>query len=79
MEQALHGLRVLDLGEYISAPYCARMLAASGAEVIKVERPGEGDCARRMGPFPDDCPHPEKSGTFLYLNAGKKSRFITYR
>lgn len=64
---------VLDLSHYIAGPYCTRLLAALGAEVIKVERPGEGDGARRLGPFPNDLPHPEKSGLFLYLNTNKKS------
>jgi crotonobetainyl-CoA:carnitine CoA-transferase CaiB-like acyl-CoA transferase len=41
-----------------------------GAEVIKVEPP-EGDEARRLGPFPNHTPHPEKSGLFLWLNANK--------
>lgn len=66
----LPGVRVLDLGQRISAPYCAEILARLGAEVIKVEPP-EGDAARQMGPFPDDVPHPEKSGLFLALNANK--------
>lgn len=66
----LPGVRVLDLGQGISAPYCAKVLAHMGAEVIKVEPP-EGDAARRMGPFPGDIPHPEKSGLFLALNANK--------
>jgi len=61
---------VLDMGQGISAPYCAKILAHMGAEVIKVEPP-EGDEARRMGPFPGDHPHPEKSGLFLALNANK--------
>jgi len=70
---ALDGLKVLDLGDYVSGPYCTKMLASFGAEVIKVEKPGEGDSSRRMGPFPGDEAHPEKSGAFLYLNTGKKS------
>ena len=66
----LPGVRVLDVGQGISGPYCAKILAQMGAEVIKVEPP-EGDLARRMGPFPGDSPHPEKSGVFLALNANK--------
>ena len=66
----LPGVRVLDVGQGISGPYCAKILAQMGAEVIKVEPP-EGDAARRMGPFPGDDPHPEKSGLFLALNANK--------
>ncbi len=42
------------------------------AEVIKIERPGAGDEARRRGPFMGDIPYPERSGLFLYLNTNKK-------
>ena len=69
---ALRDIRVLDLGCYISAPYCAHLLASYGAEVVKVEEPVEGDPARRAGPFPKDQPHLEKSGLFLHLNRNKK-------
>jgi len=79
VEQVLNNIRVLDLSEYISGSYCAKMLAAFGAEVIKVEKPGEGDGARRIGPFPNDRPDPERSGTFLYLNTGKKSITLDFR
>ena len=69
----LYGLKVLDLTHYVAGPYATRLMAAQSAEVIKVERPATGDGARRIGPFPDDVPHPEKSALFLYLNTGKKS------
>jgi len=72
VEQALSDVRIIDLTWYISGPYCAKLLADYGAEVIKVEKAGEGDPARRMGPFFKDDPHPEKSGLFLYLNTNKK-------
>lgn len=62
----------MDLGSGISGPWCAKILADYGAEVIKVEHPGSGDDARRIGPFAGDDPHPEKSLTFLYLNTNKK-------
>ncbi|MFC1824290.1 CaiB/BaiF CoA transferase family protein [Thermodesulfobacteriota bacterium] len=71
-EQALSDLRVLDLTWYIAGPYCTKLLADYGAEVIKVERPGTGDPARRMGPFLEDEPDHEKSGLFLHLNTNKK-------
>ncbi|MBT4074813.1 MAG: CoA transferase, partial [Chloroflexi bacterium] len=45
---------------------------AFGAEVIKVEPPGEGDVARKVGPFPDESEDPEASALYLYLNTGKK-------
>ena len=69
-EGLLPGVRVLDVGQGISGPYCAKILAQMGAEVIKVES-SAGDPARRMGPFPGDIPHSEKSGLFLALNANK--------
>ena len=41
--QVLDGVRVLDLGSFITAPYAALLLAEMGADVVKVERPGAGD------------------------------------
>jgi len=72
VEQALSGVRVLDVTHYIAGPYCTKLLADYGADVVKVERPGIGDGARRIGPFYEDDPHPEKSGLFLYLNTNKR-------
>ena len=69
---ALAGLKVLECGEFISAPYCGKLMADLGADVIKVEKPSAGDKAREYGPFPQDIPHPEKSGLFLYLNTNKR-------
>ncbi len=69
----LQGLRVLEIGEMVAAPYCAKLLGDLGAEVIKVERPVEGDRSRLRGPFPDDTPHAERSALFLYLNTSKRS------
>jgi CoA:oxalate CoA-transferase len=69
----LGDVHVLDLSENIAGPFCTKLLAGLGAEVIKVERPGFGDVSRRAGPFPGDAPQPEQSALFLYLNTGKKS------
>jgi crotonobetainyl-CoA:carnitine CoA-transferase CaiB-like acyl-CoA transferase len=66
-------LVVLDLSENISGPYCTKLFADYGAEVIKVEKPPLGDPSRCAGPFPNDQPDIEKSGLFLFLNTGKKS------
>ena len=68
----LSGLKVLELGEFVSAPYCAKLLADLGAEVIKVEAPEGGDPARQRGPFPQGIPHHERSGLFLYMNTNKR-------
>jgi CoA:oxalate CoA-transferase len=64
---------VLDLSEDIAGPFCSKLLAGLGAEIIKVERPGSGDVSRRAGPSLGATPHPEESALFLYLNPGKKS------
>lgn len=73
MKRALSHIRVLDLTHHIAGPYCTKLLGDYGADVIKVERPGVGDPARSVGPFPNDTPDPEKSGTFLFLNTNKRS------
>lgn len=67
----LSNLRVLQVGEFITAPYCAKLLGGLGAEVIEIEDPSGGDQARKNGPFLNDKPHPEKSGLFLCLNLNK--------
>jgi len=74
MSQAtlLQGVSVVELGDFFSAAYCAKILADLGADVIKIE-PRDGDSARRHGPFPDDVPHHERSGLFAYLNTNKRS------
>ena len=53
MKRALEGIRVLDLGSYIAAPYCCMLLADHGAEVIRVEPPN-GKVDREVGPFSPD-------------------------
>ena len=72
-EQALAGLKVIELGDLVSAPYCCKLMADLGAEVIKIEKPGAGDIARSMKPFAGDIPGTERSGLFLYLNTNKLS------
>ena len=71
MDQAISA-RIIDLTHYIAGPYCTKLLADYGGDVVKIEKPGEGDGARRMGPFYHDDPHPEKSGLFLNLNTNKR-------
>jgi crotonobetainyl-CoA:carnitine CoA-transferase CaiB-like acyl-CoA transferase len=65
----LDGVRVLDLTSSLAGPYCTQLLAALGADVVKVERPGAGDEARDWGPpF-----HEGSSVMFFAANAGKRS------
>lgn len=75
--EALAGIRVVELGQMVSAPYCAKLFADFGADVIKVEAPMStglaGDLSRHWGPFPNDVPHLEKSGTYFFLNTNKRS------
>ena len=61
-------MRVLDLSRLLPGPYCSRILADFGFEVIKVERPGEGDWVRNVPPFKDGV-----STLFQALNHSKKS------
>jgi benzylsuccinate CoA-transferase BbsE subunit len=68
---ALSGLRVLDLTDY-RAQLSGRLLADMGADVIKIEPPC-GDAARRIGPFVDGAPHPDRSLFFWFYNLNKRS------
>ncbi len=72
-ERVFSGVKILDLTQGIAGPYCTKLFGSFGAEVIKVERPDQGDITRGMGPFPNDEYDLEKSGTFFYLNTNKKS------
>ena len=72
MTAALEGVRVLDLTHHIAGPYCTKLLADFGADVVKVERPA-GDPGRRMAPFFHDEADPDKSLPFAYLNTNKRS------
>ncbi|MBI2887928.1 MAG: CoA transferase [Chloroflexi bacterium] len=67
----LLGLRVIERATGVSVPYCGKLLADLGAEVIKIEQPGTGDPARRVGPFYHDQPGPDSSLLFNYLNTNK--------
>ncbi len=70
-QKALAGVKVLEYARFISGSYCTKLMADLGAEVIKIEPPGEGSEDRRQGPFLQDIPHPERSGHFLYQNTNK--------
>ena len=70
-DTALSDLRVVDVSEGVAGPFCARLFADFGADVIKIEPP-RGDAARALGPFPGGAPNPESSGMFIYLNSNKR-------
>ncbi len=72
-DEILAGVRVLDFTTIVSGPYCTRLLADLGAEVIKIEPP-EGDFIRIQPPL-----RAGKSAYFASLNCGKKSLAIDLR
>lgn len=70
----LKGLRVIDYSHFLAGPFMGRCLAALGAEVIKVERPKDGDAGRAHPAFKDG-----QSGYFLQQNMGKQGLCIDLR
>ena len=76
MSEALAGLRVVELGGDIAAPYCTKLLVDLGADVYKVEPP-TGDPLRAWGPFGQGSP--QHGGLFEYLNAGKNGLTLDFR
>lgn len=77
--KALDGMKVLEYAHLVSGPYCAKLLADLGAQVIKVEDPKDFDVARRREPFFGDVPDYERSGLFLYLNTNKMGITLNLR
>jgi crotonobetainyl-CoA:carnitine CoA-transferase CaiB-like acyl-CoA transferase len=75
MASILEGIKVLDLTRVIAGPLCTQILADMGATVFKIEKPGEGDDTRRMGPFLPDAAGRDSNDSALYLayNRGKQS------
>jgi len=71
-QRPLAGIRVLDLTNVLAGPYCTYQLALLGADVVKVEIPGTGDLARRLGPDPE-LNAAGLGASFLAQNAGKQS------
>lgn len=73
----LEGIRVVDLTRVLAGPFCTMILEDLGAEVIKIEKPQQGDDARHFGPFLDE--DQTKSSYFISLNSGKKSVALDIR
>ena len=70
-EHLLDGVRVIEIGDEVSA-YAGKLLAGLGADVIKVEPP-EGCDTRKIGPFYEDEPGPERSLYWWHYSLGKRS------
>ena len=67
---------MLEYCSTLSGPYCTKLMADLGAEVIHLEPPETGDDARRSPPFPGDVSHREKSGLFLFLTEVEKEGVV---
>ncbi|MBR3296392.1 MAG: CoA transferase [Firmicutes bacterium] len=70
----LEGIRVLDLTQAYSGPFCTFNLADHGAEVIKIELPGAGDQTRGWGPMKNDY-----SGYYSYVNRNKRGMTLNLK
>jgi crotonobetainyl-CoA:carnitine CoA-transferase CaiB-like acyl-CoA transferase len=75
----LEGVRVLDLGTRIAAPFCAGLLGEMGAEVVKIEQPGRGDFMREIGPFMDTDDGESYSLFWAVEGRGRKSITLDLR
>ena len=74
----LSGLRVLDLSRILAGPTCTQLLGDLGADIIKVERPGEGDDTRKWGPpFVKDRNGADTTESAYYLCANRNKRSVT--
>jgi len=74
----LTGLRVLDLSRILAGPTCTQLLGDMGADIIKVERPGQGDDTRKWGPhFVKDTDSNDTSESAYYLSSNRNKRSIS--
>ncbi|PLC50643.1 CoA transferase [Pollutimonas subterranea] len=81
IEQALNGVRVVDLSRILAGPWCTQNLADLGAEVVKIERPGTGDDTRRWGPpfMMSNDGSERTSAYFMCCNRNKKSVCLDFK
>jgi formyl-CoA transferase len=76
MNRPLEQIRVLDLSRVLAGPWCTQLLADLGADVIKIERPGQGDDTRHWGPPWHGVGDDRVAAYFLACNRGKRSAAI---
>ncbi|HEY7990958.1 MAG TPA: CaiB/BaiF CoA-transferase family protein, partial [Stellaceae bacterium] len=78
MTGALEGIRIFDMSRVLAGPSCTQLLGDLGAEVIKIERPGEGDDTRKWGPpFLKDGAGRDTAESSYYLSANRAKRSLT--
>ncbi|MDH3911596.1 MAG: CoA transferase, partial [Rhodospirillales bacterium] len=78
MTGPLHGLRVFDLTRILAGPTCTQLLGDLGAEVIKIERPGQGDDTRKWGPpFAKDADGRDTTYSAYFLSSNRNKRSVT--
>src|SRR5690349_17062747 len=76
--KALGHIRVLDLSRVLAGPWCSQNLADLGADVIKIERPGNGDDTRAWGPpYAKDAEGRDTGEAAYYLAANRGKRSVT--
>lgn len=71
MSGPLEGIRVLDIATFVAAPFCGTIMAEFGAEVIKIEQPGDGDSLRRFGTMT------EAGDTLVWLSEARNKESVT--
>ena len=69
MEQALKGMKVVDLSQVLAGPYCTMVLGDMGADVVKVEKYPNGDDTRAMGPY-------IKEESYMYMMVNRNKRGV---
>lgn len=74
----LQGIRVLDLTNVLAGPFCTYQLALMGAEVVKIEQPGRGDLARRLGADAEAADR-GMGASFVAMNGGKQSVTLDFK
>ena len=78
MTGPLAGLRVFDLTRILAGPTCTQLLGDLGAEVIKIERPGEGDDTRKWGPpYLKNAAGGDSAESAYYLSSNRNKRSLT--